>query len=109
MFIRKTRSMPTADTALPGRDEEVSISGIHFVNDSNMKPPFPDGSEVLYVGMGCFWGAERIFWKLPGVITTAAEVEHRHTNRRQLGLDVHGEDLSQPVRKHLWLHGRDQL
>jgi peptide-methionine (S)-S-oxide reductase len=79
MFIRKTRSMPTADTALPGRDEEVSISGIHFVNDSDMKPPFPDGSEVLYVGMGCFWGAERIFWKLPGVITTAAGYQGGYT------------------------------
>ena len=63
--------MPTAETAIPGRDQELSISGIHFVNDSKMKPPFPDGAEILFVGMGCFWGAERIFWQIPGVITTA--------------------------------------
>ena len=64
--------MPTSDTALPGRDQQVAISGVHFVNDSNMVGPYPDGSEVLYVAMGCFWGAERIFWQIPGVITTAA-------------------------------------
>ena len=63
--------MPTAATALPGRDEPVRITGVHFENGSSMKPPYPEGSEVLYVGMGCFWGAERIFWQLPGVITTA--------------------------------------
>ena len=64
--------MPSAESALTGRDAEVPISGVHFVNDSAMKPPFPEGSEVLYVAMGCFWGAERIFWQIPGVITTAA-------------------------------------
>ena len=64
--------MPTAETAIEGRPDPVRISGVHFVNDSSMTPPFPEGSEVLYVGMGCFWGAERIFWELPGVITTAA-------------------------------------
>ncbi len=63
--------MPTRDTALPGRDEPLSISGIHFVNESSMTPPFPEGSQVVSFGMGCFWGAERIFWSLPGVITTA--------------------------------------
>ena len=59
-------------STLPGRDESIPISGIHAVNQSSMTPPFPDGSEVISFGMGCFWGAERIFWKLPGVITTAA-------------------------------------
>ncbi|MCZ7533966.1 MAG: peptide-methionine (S)-S-oxide reductase MsrA [Acidimicrobiia bacterium] len=71
MFRRKTTQMPTRDTALPGRDEPLSISGIHFVNESSMTPPFPEGSQVVSFGMGCFWGAERIFWSLPGVITTA--------------------------------------
>ena len=64
--------MPTTETAIPGRSEPVTVSGVHYVNDSSMTPPFPDGAEVLYVGMGCFWGAERIFWEVPGVITTAA-------------------------------------
>ena len=70
-MFRKAKPMPTAATALPGRDEPVRITGVHFENGSSMKPPYPEGSEVLYVGMGCFWGAERIFWQLPGVITTA--------------------------------------
>jgi peptide-methionine (S)-S-oxide reductase len=64
--------MPSQDAALPGRDQEVAIPGAHFVNDSSMRPPFPEDAEVLYVAMGCFWGAERIFWQIPGVITTAA-------------------------------------
>lgn len=64
--------MPTADTAIAGRPEEEQISAIHYVNGSSMKPPFPEGSEVISFGMGCFWGSERVFWKLPGVITTAA-------------------------------------
>lgn len=60
------------DTALPGREEPLPISGVHYVNHSSMVPPFPEGSRVISFGMGCFWGAERIFWRLPGVITTAA-------------------------------------
>ena len=64
--------MPTEETAITGRTEAVQISGIHYVNGSSMVPPFPDGSEVVSLGMGCFWGSERVFWQLPGVITTAA-------------------------------------
>ena len=71
MFKRRSPSTPTPDTAPVGRDQEQAVSGIHFVNGSQMKGPYPDGSEVLYVAMGCFWGAERIFWQIPGVITTA--------------------------------------
>lgn len=71
MFKRKPKQMPTPETALPGRQEPVTISGVHFVNGSSMLPPFPEGSEVVSFGMGCFWGAERVFWQLPGVITTA--------------------------------------
>jgi len=72
MFKRASRPTPTADTALQGRPEPTPISGVHFVNGSAMQGPYPDGAEVLYVAMGCFWGAERIFWQIPGVITTAA-------------------------------------
>lgn len=63
--------MPTPESALPGRSEPIPISASHFVDGSSMTPPFPEGSETIYFGMGCFWGAERIFWQLPGVITTA--------------------------------------
>ena len=71
--------MPTAESALPGRSEPVTISGVHFVNDSPMLGPHPTGSETVYVAMGCFWGAERIFWEIPGVITTAVGYQGGHT------------------------------
>ena len=64
--------MPTAETALAGRDTPVRVPDRHEVLGTSMVGPFPEGSEQLYVGMGCFWGAERIFWEIPGVITTAA-------------------------------------
>ncbi len=57
--------------ALPGRDTPLHISGIHAVNGRSMLPPFPEGHEVVVLGLGCFWGAERLFWQLPGVHVTA--------------------------------------
>jgi len=64
--------MTTADEALPGRSTPLpDIPQRHVVLDAPMHGPWPAGTEVLYVAMGCFWGAERIFWKLPGVVTTA--------------------------------------
>ena len=70
MWFKKTE-MPTTDTALPGHDQPISISGVHFVNGNTINPPFPDGIELAYFGMGCFWGAERLFWQTPGVYSTA--------------------------------------
>ncbi|MDS7595796.1 peptide-methionine (S)-S-oxide reductase MsrA [Agrobacterium tumefaciens] len=69
-FEKKT-TMPTAQTALPGRDEALIIPENHFVNGRPLKGPYPDGLETIYLGMGCFWGAERLFWKTPGVWVTA--------------------------------------
>lgn len=63
--------MVTADDALPGRDTPMVIAPDHVVLGTPLQPPFPDGLEVVYVAMGCFWGAERIFWSLPGVYVTA--------------------------------------
>ncbi len=64
--------MPTSRT-LPGRPDPLpGIPTTHEVLGSPMQGPWPEGTEVLYVAMGCFWGAERIFWQLPGVVTTAA-------------------------------------
>lgn len=64
--------MPTAQTALPGRDERAfRVPERHVVLDTPLEGPWPEGTEVLHVAMGCFWGAERIFWELPGVVTTA--------------------------------------
>nr|WP_228373410.1 peptide-methionine (S)-S-oxide reductase MsrA [Demequina gelatinilytica] len=60
------------DQALSGRDAEMQIADKHVVLGTDLKGPWPEGYEVLYVGMGCFWGAERIFWQIPGVHVTAA-------------------------------------
>lgn len=71
MFFRREPEMITADDALPGRAEKMSVAAQHLVLGTPMTPPFPDGLEQLVVGMGCFWGAERFFWQLEGVYTTA--------------------------------------
>jgi peptide-methionine (S)-S-oxide reductase len=74
VFIRvftKTK-MPTNEQALPGRAERMDVPAVHHVLDgARLSPPFPDGLERAVFGMGCFWGAEKKFWQLPGVYTTA--------------------------------------
>ncbi|MBM4218253.1 MAG: peptide-methionine (S)-S-oxide reductase MsrA [Gammaproteobacteria bacterium] len=64
--------MPTPAEVLPGRAQAMAVTGQHFVNGHRLAPPFPDGLELALFGMGCFWGAERLFWELPGVWSTAA-------------------------------------
>ncbi len=71
MFGRHKTRMPTADEALPGRDETMPVPEHHAVNGSSLRPPFPDGTEQALFAMGCFWGAERKFWETPGVVVTA--------------------------------------
>ena len=72
MFASSTKlRLPTPDEALPGRSEAMRVAAKHLVLDAPLTPPFPPGNEHLLVGMGCFWGAERLFWKLAGVHTTA--------------------------------------
>ena len=66
---RKTR-MPAAEQALPGRDATVAVPAAHFVNGHSLTE-FPEGYQTAIFGMGCFWGAERLFWRTPGVWTTA--------------------------------------
>jgi peptide-methionine (S)-S-oxide reductase len=72
LFSRKSLDLPTPDTALPGRDAEMPVPAKHDVLGTPLKPPFPDGMEQAVFGLGCFWGAERKFWEVPGVFTTAA-------------------------------------
>jgi peptide-methionine (S)-S-oxide reductase len=73
MFLRRDKlQMPTADEALPGRPTRpFSVPQRHFVLGTPLEPPFPEGMEQAVFGMGCFWGAERKFWELDGVYTTA--------------------------------------
>jgi peptide-methionine (S)-S-oxide reductase len=70
-FSTHKTEMVTPDRALSGRDEPMTITAPHLVLGTKITPPFPDGLEQAIFAMGCFWGAERMFWKLPGVYTTA--------------------------------------
>jgi peptide-methionine (S)-S-oxide reductase len=63
--------LPSQEEALPGRTSPIPTDTTHFVNGTPLKGPYPEGVEIAEFGMGCFWGAERLFWKIPGVITTA--------------------------------------
>jgi peptide-methionine (S)-S-oxide reductase len=73
VFLRhKKIDLPTADTALPGRTTETPVADRHTVLGTPMRGPWPAGYQVAVFGMGCFWGAERIFWRLPGVHSTSA-------------------------------------
>jgi peptide-methionine (S)-S-oxide reductase len=71
-FLFRSPSMPTADKALPGRDEAMPLAtDRHFVNDASITGPWPDGTRTAIFGLGCFWGAEKDFWQTPGVVSTA--------------------------------------
>jgi peptide-methionine (S)-S-oxide reductase len=73
MFLfRKKSEMPSATNALPGRPNPIPTSERHFVNGHPLKGPYPEGMQQAVFGMGCFWGVERMFWKLPGIHVTAA-------------------------------------
>jgi peptide-methionine (S)-S-oxide reductase len=71
LFFRDKSRMIDPERALPGRETTLSVPARHEVLGTPLKPPFPDGMETLVVGMGCFWGAERMYWEAPGVYTTA--------------------------------------
>jgi peptide-methionine (S)-S-oxide reductase len=82
MFLSRLSSklnVPSADDSLPGRDAEIRVPATHFVNGASLKPPWPEGTETAIFGMGCFWGAERDFWEIPGVISTAVGYAGGHT------------------------------
>ncbi|CCH91838.1 Peptide methionine sulfoxide reductase msrA (Protein-methionine-S-oxide reductase) (Peptide Met(O) reductase) [Microcystis aeruginosa PCC 9432] len=67
----KKLTLPTVREALPGRSEKMPVPSAHYVNGHPLQPPFPAGMETAMFGLGCFWGAERKFWQLEGVYTTA--------------------------------------
>jgi peptide-methionine (S)-S-oxide reductase len=69
--MREKSKMIAPERALRGRDSAMPVAERHAVLDTPIKPPFPDGFQQIVVGMGCFWGAERVFWQAPGVYTTA--------------------------------------
>jgi peptide-methionine (S)-S-oxide reductase len=71
LMSRKKVEMPNREDALPGRAQKMRVPERHFVNGNRLEPPFPAGLESAIFAMGCFWGAERCFWQLPGVYSTA--------------------------------------
>jgi peptide-methionine (S)-S-oxide reductase len=76
---RKSTVLPTAAEALPGRAEALPVPARHEVLGTPLVPPFPAGVRTVLLGLGCFWGAERLFWRLPGVYTTAVGYAGGHT------------------------------
>ena len=78
-LLGKKTSLPTADAALPGRAEPIATAREHFASHRPLSGPYPDGLETALFGLGCFWGAERAFWKLDGVHVTAVGYAGGHT------------------------------
>src|SRR3954453_6176098 len=70
-FAKKIKSLLPADRTIPGRPTKMNVPEKHFVNGHRLEGPFPEGLQLAQFGLGCFWGAERIFWQLPGVYSTA--------------------------------------
>ena len=70
-FLFRSPSMPSADSALPGRSDPLPLTDRHFVNGASLKGPWPEGTRTAIFGLGCFWGAEKDFWETPGVVSTA--------------------------------------
>lgn len=71
MLGLKPKEVLSAEFCLPGRSDAIPVSGVHTVNGRSYLPPYPEGLESLRIGMGCFWGVERLFWQLEGVWVTA--------------------------------------
>jgi peptide-methionine (S)-S-oxide reductase len=78
-FSDKKPRIPTAVEALPGRDTVMLIPKYHYVNGVSLSGPFASNLDKIIFGIGCFWGAERIFWQLPGVYVTAVAYAGGHT------------------------------
>ena len=102
MFFRqKPLSIPSPLDALPGRTTELSIAPNHFVNGAALKGPYPEGAETIYFGLGCFWGAERLFWQLPGVVVTAvdpnSDASDKGIQRGDLILSVNQQPVTTPA------------
>jgi peptide-methionine (S)-S-oxide reductase len=79
VWFTKEPELVTAEEALPGRDQPLSVPDAHHVHGRPLTPPWPDGHEVAVLGAGCFWGVERIYWQLDGVWTTAVGYAGGHT------------------------------
>lgn len=79
MSYRLPARPPPPEQCLPGRDRTMPVRDAHAVLGTPLRGPWPEGMDTLIVGMGCFWGAERLFWQLPSVPTTAVGYAGGHT------------------------------
>ena len=70
-FMKKLSKLLPHESTLPGRATPMRVPAQHFINGHALKPPFPEGIQLAQFGLGCFWGAERVFWEAPGVYSTA--------------------------------------
>ena len=70
-FMKKMKTLLPAGNTIPGRGEKIQVPEKHFVNGNRIVPPFPEGLQQAVFGLGCFWGAEKLFWNIPGVYSTA--------------------------------------
>lgn len=78
-MLNRKMKLPKPEDALPGREKPIPTAGRHYVSNNPLKGPYPAASETAYFGMGCFWGAERLFWQTPGVWVTAAGYQGGYT------------------------------
>lgn len=78
-MFSKSMEIPSSAQALPGRDEKMQLNPVHYVHGRSMVEPFPQNMEQVIFGLGCFWGAEKKFWNLEGVYTTAVGYAAGHT------------------------------
>ena len=84
-MLTKKVSMPSASESLPGRDQPIMTPGLHTVNRRPIDAAVPEGHEEVQLGLGCFWGAERLFWQTPGVYVTAVGYSGGHTKNPTYG------------------------
>jgi peptide-methionine (S)-S-oxide reductase len=87
--------LPQPEEALPGRATPMPVPEKHYVNGARLTPPFPEGMELAMFGMGCFWGAERKFWQMPGVYSTAVGYAAGFHAQSHLSGSVYGDDGAQ--------------
>ena len=99
MFLKKKVTLPTESEALPGRSEPMPVPAAHFVNGRRLIAPFPEGAETVMVGMGCFWGAEKLFWSTDGIYVTAVGYAAGNTKNPTYKDICHGDTYHAEVVK----------